>query len=93
MEDETTFPDVGSMSNEELKELIATLSNEEGEVSYRRRLLHGKIDILRAELVGRLRRGHEAGEALIKGGDVDKLTRILAGESPTEDEADGPALS
>ena len=93
MQEETTFPDVGSMSNKELKELIATLSDEEREVSYRRRLLHGKIDILRAELVTRLRKGHQAGEALIKGDDVDKLTRILAGEDPTEDEADGPALS
>ena len=93
MQEETTFPDVGSMSNKELKELIATLSDEERDVSYRRRLLHGKMDILRAELVTRLRKGHEAGEALIKGDDVDKLTRILAGEDPNQDEADGPALS
>ena len=50
-----TFPDVGSMSDEELKELINELTEEEREVSYRRRTLHGKIDILRAELVNRLK--------------------------------------
>ena len=93
MEEETTFPDIGSMSDQELKELIATLTDEERGVSYRRRLLHGKIDILRAELVTRLRGAHEAGEALIKGDDVDQLTRILAGEPPIEDEADDSALS
>ena len=45
---EETFPDIGSMSNQDLKDLIGELTEEEREVSYRRRLLHGKIDILRA---------------------------------------------
>ena len=53
---EETFPDIGSMSNQDLKDLIGELTEEEREVSYRRRLLHGKIDILRAELVSRLRK-------------------------------------
>ena len=38
------------------KQLIDDLTEEEQEVSYRRRLLHGKIDILRAELVARLQK-------------------------------------
>ena len=82
-----TFPDVGSMSDEELKTLIEELKVEEREVSYRRRLLHGKIDLLRAELVNRLRSKHEAGDTLISGGDVQTLTDILLGkvESPPED--------
>ena len=50
-----TFPDLGALSDEELKELIDQLTTEEQEVSYQRRILHGKIDILRAELVNRLR--------------------------------------
>jgi len=74
-----TFPDIGAMSDEELKETIDELTREEREVSYRRRMLHGKIDILRAELVNRLRTGREAGDTLITGADVDKLTEILAG--------------
>jgi anti-sigma-K factor RsiG len=75
-----TFPDIGSLSDQELKDLIETLTEEEQEISYKRRLLHGKIDILRAELVNRLRSKRESGDALIKGDDVDRLSRILAGE-------------
>ncbi|MGZ5314071.1 MAG: RsiG family protein, partial [Solirubrobacterales bacterium] len=52
---EETFPDIASLSLEELKDLIESLTEEEQEISYKRRLLHGKIDILRAELVNRLR--------------------------------------
>ena len=55
-----TFPDIGAMSDEELKELIDEFTAEEQEVSYRRRMLHGKIDILRAELVNRLRDNRES---------------------------------
>ena len=58
---EETFPDIGAMSDEELKEMIDQLTAEEQEVSYRRRMLHGKIDILRAELVNRLRINRERG--------------------------------
>ena len=43
-----TFPDIGSMNDDELKEMISELTQEEREASYRRRVLHGKIDILRA---------------------------------------------
>lgn len=81
-----TFPDVGSMSDEELKSLIEELKVEEREVSYRRRLLHGKIDLLRAELVNRLRSKHEAGDTMISGGDVQTLTDILLGKVEAPDE-------
>ena len=74
------------MSERELKDLISQLTDEERELSYRRRLLHGKIDILRAELVNRLRARREAGEALITGQDVDKLTDILMGKVPAPPE-------
>ena len=84
---EDTFPDIGSMSDEELKALIAELAEEEREVSYRRRILHGRIDILRAELVNRLRTKREEGDALITGDDVQKLTDILLGKVPDADEA------
>jgi hypothetical protein len=84
---EETFPDIGSMSNQDLKDLIAQLTNEEREVSYRRRLLHGKIDILRAELVNRLRSKREAGDTMITGDDVQALTDILSGNVPREERA------
>ena len=84
---EETFPDIGSMSNQELKDLIAELTEEEREVSYRRRLMHGKIDILRAELVSRLRDKHAEGDALITGDDVKQLSDILAGKVGSAEEA------
>ena len=73
-----TFPDLGSLSDVELKDLIQELTAEETEISYKRRILHGKIDILRAELVNRLQRKHDNGEQLITGEDVEQLTEILA---------------
>lgn len=83
-----TFPDIGAMTDEELKALIDEYTKEERDVSYRRRILHGKIDILRAELVNRLRISRESGDALISGADVEKLSDILAGRVTGE----GPAL-
>ena len=76
------LPDLATLSDENLKGLIDELTREEQEVSYRRRILHGKIDILRAELVNRLRHKHEGGEALITGEDVQRLTDILAQGNP-----------
>ena len=77
-----TFPDLGSMSDSELKDLIRQLTEEETDISYKRRILHGKIDILRAELVNRLRNKHEGGEEVISGEDLKRLTEILAGRTP-----------
>ncbi len=82
-----TFPDLGSLSDQQLKDLIQELTEEEIDISYKRRILHGKIDILRAELVNRLRKKHEGGEEVISGADVQKLTDILSGRAtgePTE---------
>jgi anti-sigma-K factor RsiG len=88
---EDTFPDLGSLSDEELKGLIDTLTEEENEISYRRRVLHGKIDIMRAELVNRLRHKRESGDSLISGDDVAQLTDILAGKAQQPPPEDKPA--
>jgi hypothetical protein len=82
-----TFPDLGSMSDSELKDLIRQLTDEETDISYQRRILHGKIDILRAELVNRLRNKHEGGEEVITGEDLRRLTEILAGRQQESPEA------
>ena len=50
------LPDLGSLSDEELKQLKDDLEAQEQKLSYQRRLLHGQIDILRAEIVARLQR-------------------------------------
>jgi len=73
-----TFPDLGSLSDQELKDLIQQLTDEEQEVSYRRRILHGKIDILRAELQARLKKDVGEGKSPLHDIDVDKLAEILA---------------
>ncbi|HSZ69433.1 MAG TPA: hypothetical protein VK756_03640 [Solirubrobacteraceae bacterium] len=83
-----TFPDLGSLSEAELKDLIRELTDEETEISYRRRILHGKIDILRAELVNRMRKKHNGGEQLITGADVEQLSDILAGRSALARQSD-----
>jgi hypothetical protein len=84
-----TFPDIGSMNDQELKDLINELTDEEREVSYKRRVLHGKIDILRAELVNRLKTKREEGSAAITGADVEQLTDILLGKVESPGERDG----
>jgi hypothetical protein len=71
------------MSDKDLRYLIDELTEQERGISYRRRLLHGKIDILRAELVNRLKAKREAGDEMISGQDVEQLTDILLGKLPT----------
>ena len=72
--------DLVSQSDDELRALIAELEIEERDISRRRRLLQGKIDILRAEVIMRLQRKHSEGEAVISAGDLETLSRILAGK-------------
>ncbi len=78
--EEDALLDLESMSNEELRALLDKLYEEEQRISYRRRVLHGKIDILRAELVRRLKGQREAGEDVITGRDVNKLIDILSND-------------
>ena len=74
-----SLPDLATLSDEDLKKLIDELTREEQEVSYRRRILHGKIDILRAELVVRLQKS--GGRSVLEHVDVDALTDILTGKA------------
>ena len=73
------LPDLGSLADDALKGLIDNLEQQEREVSYQRRLLHGKIDILRAELVARLQKS--GGRSVLDQVDVDRLTDILTGKA------------
>ena len=72
--------DLVTRSDDELRALIAELEIEERDISRRRRLLQGKLDILRAEVVMRLQRKHSEGEAVISASDLEALSRILAGK-------------
>ena len=69
---------IQSYSDGELKALAQALESEEREISKSRRLLHARLDILRAEMVRRLRDKHRAGESLVAEGDVQKLSAILS---------------
>jgi hypothetical protein len=79
------LPDFSTLTDDDLRIMIRELEKEEDEISFRRRVLHGRIDILRAELVARLREQVSAGEAQLA--DVERLSEILAGKAaPTTDE-------
>jgi hypothetical protein len=77
------LPDLATLSDDDLKALIEELEQEENDVSYRRRMLQGRIDILRAERTARLK-----GKG-VSDFDVEKLTDILSARSaPQTDEGE-----
>ena len=67
--------DVTALSEEDLRDRLAALSEEERAVSYRRRILHGRIDLIRAELVQR-------GAAALS---PEDLARVLLGDFRDEE--------
>ena len=77
------LPDLVTLSDDDLKTLIEKLELEENEVSFRCRMLQGRIDILRAERTARLK-GKGVTDV-----DVEKLTDILSSRSapPVEEGA------
>ena len=83
--------DLVSRSDDELRALIAQLEADEREISRQRRILQGKLDILRAELVLRLHRKHAEGESVISADDLAGLSRILAGRGVDDAGAKAPA--
>ena len=56
-----TLPDLLPLSDDELSALLARLEGDEDAVSRRRRVLHGRIDILRGERTARLKAQFAAG--------------------------------
>lgn len=65
----------GSLGDVEVLALRAEAAGEEDELSYRRRLLQGRLDLLRAELD---RRRHGAGHAVHGGSDAELVARLSA---------------
>ena len=74
-------PDLTGISEDELRRWLELLSEEEREISYRRRVLQGRIDLIRAELV---RRG---GVALFP---EEELARVLLGNQGSEGRGSSP---
>ncbi|MDI6799163.1 MAG: hypothetical protein QMD53_00525 [Actinomycetota bacterium] len=63
-----------SKSSEELRAILDALCKEEEELSLKRRILHGRIDLIRAELTERVKAKGESSLKL----DIDKINKILA---------------
>jgi hypothetical protein len=63
-------PDLTDISEEELRARLEEFSKEERAISYRRRVIQGRIDLIRAELV---RRGSVSLTP-------EELARVLMGE-------------
>lgn len=95
MDEMQDIVDLVSLSDGELKQAIRDFEAEEHDLSRQRRILHGKLDILRAELVLRMQREHHEGKSIISGSDVALLSRILAGKGvgDPDDEDDDVALA
>ncbi|HLL40056.1 MAG TPA: hypothetical protein VK357_10375 [Rubrobacteraceae bacterium] len=66
--------DLTSISEEELRARVNELAEEEREISYRRRVIQGRIDLTRSELVWR---GGVTGSP-------EELARVLLGEGRAE---------
>ena len=67
------FPNLESLSDEELNQMIEDLRREENEISFERRKLQGQIDILRSGVAG-------SGKL-----DVSSLAKALTGKAPPAD--------
>ncbi len=90
--DESSFErliNIQAYSDQELKALASALTEEEQELSKRRRVLQGELDIVRAEMVRRLRDRGGSGEGLVQDGDVATLTEILTGGGARGKQAKG----
>ena len=81
-------PDLTQLTDEELKSLIRQLTEEEREVSMQRRVLHGRIEMLKSELLARLKGRDEGALSVV---DVDALSKILAGRLPDLEKLEGDA--
>lgn len=79
------LPDLGSLGDAELKSLIDQYVKEENEVSYRRRILHGYIDILKSELLARKKEAYTGEGGALDNIDIEQLSRILSGKGLPED--------
>ena len=49
------FPDLTTLSDPDIDRMLSALERDEDRISQRRRILHGRIDILRAERVVRIK--------------------------------------
>jgi hypothetical protein len=80
IDEEEFFLNLRGKTDDEIKAVLEGLYKEERRISYRRRILHGRIDILKAELISRLRDNFKKNK--FKEIDIDSLVKILSKPSP-----------
>jgi hypothetical protein len=68
--------DPSNLSDDDLRERIRVVEREEDRISYDRRILHGRIDVVRSEILARVSRAR--GEDVPDDGSLDALTARLA---------------
>jgi F0F1-type ATP synthase epsilon subunit len=74
--------DANELSNDDLRARIHTCTQSEREVSFKRRVLHGHIDLLRAEITARLRERDGQASEHLAASDVEQLSEILSHQGP-----------
>lgn len=77
-DNEMVLTELSEKSDGELRSILDELDAEEQRLSYERRVLHAKIDILKAELLARIKEKHRQGKSVVSGSDIERLTEILA---------------
>jgi hypothetical protein len=83
------LPDLSLLTDDELSALIAQLEDGEDAISRRRRVLHGRIDILRGERTGRLKAQVADGSLeLIAPSNLERSIYAGTGDVPPEHELD-----
>ena len=75
------MPDLGAITDDDLREMIGDLEHEEDDVSLERRVLHGRIDIIRAERTRRRRGGVW---------DPDSIAEALSHGAGPDEDGEGP---
>ncbi len=80
-------PDVASLTDDDLRERLRTARREENQISYRRRMLHGRIDVVRTEILARSG-APRAGDRTADADLIDRLRTAFdhVGPPPLEDE-------
>jgi hypothetical protein len=72
------------MTDDELRARLRAIRSEEEETSYERRLLHGRIDVIRSEILSRI--AGKEGQGAPQGESVeallDRLSDVLAHKGP-----------
>jgi hypothetical protein len=80
------LPDLAGLSDDDLERALRDTEDEEEGISVRRRVLHGRIDALRAERVARLKGQMEAGTLAVPSPDaLDRPIFEGTGDPPGDD--------